>query len=456
MPIPELGQLDQVQLRWDEFMYHLDSMFQEAISTLIKKKQLSFQEGQNRTKGSISKGSAPIHVTTFGSKKGFTRGQGSMMILKLRKKLARLYQINRILCCTHGWRNHEEEVRGLTNKLGFGEPSAGLLPVIHSQIKETKELLSSQVQDTRKVRLKTWKENLRRNPGAMGRWIKAFDTPKVHEVTNGIETSADNHKVVHFIKEFWNSFWEEGNQLRSDSMLDTLVQHAFVPNESINWQSPSLELLVQTARTRQSGSAGPDGWAAEEIRHLPEQAFAHFRALAIGWETKGVVPHQLLTSRMVNLPKLKNSSGPLMVDQIRPITILNCFWRLWASAWIQTDGATTWVDRLPPEIVFGTGTDAQIAASEIFNEVVVKKFGASLDFTKCYDAMECRGTAHLLLHGGWPRGIVRVLQQVWSGQCRWVSWAGHTSRGIVRLKVVRSGHWLWRPGWLLEFGLCKA
>ena len=29
-------------------------------------------------------------------------------------------------------------------------------------------------------------------------------------------------------------------------------------------------------------------------------------------------------------------------------------------------------------------------------------------------------------------------------------------RGIVRLKVVRSGHWLWRPGWLLEFGLCKA
>ena len=254
LPIPELDQLDQVQLRWDEFMYHLDSMFQEAISTLIKKKQLSSQEGQNRTK---SKGSAPIHVTTFGSKKGFTRGQGSMMILKLRKKLARLYQINRLLCCTHGWRNHEEEVRGLTKKLGFGEPSAGLLPVIHSQIKETKELLSSQVQDTRKVRLKTWKENLTKNPGAMGRWIKAFDTPKVHEVTNGIETStpkvhevtngietsADNHKVVHFIKEFWNSFWEEGNQLRPDSMLDTLVQHAFVPNESINWQSPSLELL---------------------------------------------------------------------------------------------------------------------------------------------------------------------------------------------------------------------
>ena len=33
----------------------------------------------------------------------------------------------------------------------------------------------------------------------------------------------------------------------------------------------------------------------------------------------------------------------------------------------------------------------------------------------------------LRICGGWPRGIVRVLQQVWSGQCRWVSWAGHTS-----------------------------
>lgn len=37
LPILELDQLDQVQLRWDEFMYHLDSMFQEAISTLIEK-----------------------------------------------------------------------------------------------------------------------------------------------------------------------------------------------------------------------------------------------------------------------------------------------------------------------------------------------------------------------------------------------------------------------------------
>ncbi len=341
LPILSLDQLDQVQLLWDEYMHHLDLMYQEAISTLISQKQLSNQEGRNRIKGSIPKGSAPVHVTTFGSKKGSTRGQGSMKILKLRKKLARLYQMNRLLCCTHGWKNHEEEVRSLTNKLGLGEPSAGLLPVIHSQIMETKELLSSQVQETRKVRLKTWKENLRRNPGAMGRWIKAFDAPKVQEVTNGTETSADNHKVVHFIKEFWNSFWEEGNQLRPESMLDTLVQHAFVPNESINWQPPSLELLVQTARTRQSGSAGPDGWAAEEIRHLPELALAHFRALAIGWETQGVVPQQLLISRMVNLPKMKNSSGPLMVDQIRPITILNCFWRLWASAWIRTDGAMT-------------------------------------------------------------------------------------------------------------------
>ena len=64
----------------------------------------------------------------------------------------------------------------------------------------------------------------------------------------------------------------------------------------------------------------------------------------------------------------------------------------------------TWVNSFPPEIVFGKGSDAQIAASEIFNEVVVQKFGASLNFTKCYDSMDPRGTAHLLLHGGWPRG----------------------------------------------------
>ena len=90
----------------------------------------------------------------------------------------------------------------MTNKLGFGEPSAGLLPGIHSQIKETKELLSSQVQDTRKVRLKTWKENLRRNPGAMGRWIKAFDTPKAMKSLMGSKLRLLTTKLSISLKSF--------------------------------------------------------------------------------------------------------------------------------------------------------------------------------------------------------------------------------------------------------------
>ena len=55
--------------------------------------------------------------------------------------------------------------------------------------------------------------------------------------------------------------------------------------------------------TSAKGSRGPDGWTAEEIKHLPE-GVAHFlKILSDRWGSTGCLPSQLKEVRQINLPK---------------------------------------------------------------------------------------------------------------------------------------------------------
>ena len=68
---------------------------------------------------------------------------------------------------------------------------------------------------------------------------------------------------------------------------------------------------------------------------------------------------------MVNLPK-KSNAGIVDIENIRPITILSCFWRVWAGAYVKSPFVQKRLASLPEEIVAGKGADAQLAASELW------------------------------------------------------------------------------------------
>lgn len=81
---------------------------------------------------------------------------------------------------------------------------------------------------------------------------------------------------------------------------------------------------------------------------------------------------------------------------------------------------------MPAEVISGCGpkAEAQIAAASVLHGVSVEGYGCSLDFTKCYDSLDPRGTVSLLQAAGLPDSWVNTLNMVWTQQSRWILWGG--------------------------------
>ena len=74
----------------------LNSMFFLALQDQVRIGNLSFAEFQSRIKGAVPKGGIPFWEERFWSRSGKIFS-GSMKVLKLRKKLARLFELKRLL-----------------------------------------------------------------------------------------------------------------------------------------------------------------------------------------------------------------------------------------------------------------------------------------------------------------------------------------------------------------------
>ena len=79
------------------------------------------------------------------------------------------------------------------------------------------------------------------------------------------------------------------------------------------------------------GSHGPDGRVAREIGSLPLPVFELFSLLGARWMQSAQVPGQFLESRIISLVKPgKIVDHTIGVDNLRPITVLSCWYRIWA------------------------------------------------------------------------------------------------------------------------------
>ncbi|CAE7948613.1 unnamed protein product [Symbiodinium sp. KB8] len=208
---------------------------------------------------------------------------------------------------------------------------------------------------------------------ALIRWLQSKAASAPHSLKNAAGlVSSSALAGAGFVRDYWINFWSE-----------------------------------QVARTMR-GAAGPDGWSGPELSHLPLEALSTFRHLAMRWESSGRVPAALREARMVSLANEgKAVDGVLDLQHTRPITILKAHWRLWASAWLQTDGFRKWIDKhIPDNIREG--------------------YALSLDWSKCFDCLAPAVTARLMTEWNLPSGLASVCADVWSHQVCWVSWSGCT------------------------------
>ena len=156
---------------------------------------------------------------------------------------------------------------------------------------------------------------------------------------------------------------------------------------------------------------GPEGWEAEDLRHMTDLA-AHYLARILNKvELGGHWPHQLTWARAVFLAKSANSMD---IMQQRILTICSQVYRVWGRMRLHDmrDWIETWMD---PSIYGGRGglSAADSAWTQSFEvehacaqgEVVSS---LSIDLFKCFDQVDRRILTCVLRHMGAPERVLRA------------------------------------------------
>lgn len=208
----------------------------------------------------------------------------------------------------------------------------------------------------------------------------------------------------------------------------------FGPPTPFPTQSVNFEKLWQVVRDA-DGAAGCDGWSASELRYLPLSAIRLWHDLGTRWLVAEQVPQQLTQVRQVNLAKSHkiDNQGNLAVNDLRPISVLSSFWRLWSSAFIKDARVQSWISlNKHKNVVHGKGSlGCEVSGQLLQDAYMSDSYLCSLDYQEAYDRMNPQITANFLLSIGWPRGFVMVLLSVWKNQQRFIQFEGHVHPVIL-------------------------
>lgn len=122
---------------------------------------------------------------------------------------------------------------------------------------------------------------------------------------------------------------------------------------------------------------------------------------------------------------------------LRPITVLNVWWRCWAGAWAHCISMKHYAKALPP---FVSGIHQRLGAEEsatILQDAFVNKNGflSSLDYKQMLNA---NSSSSFLQKIGFPTSITSLIQQVWNTQ-RTVQYGQSLSRKVLQSNCTPQG-----------------
>ena len=420
-----------VQAQWDQFQELLVEVCVEALGRLSSDSSLDLDVQNNCSIASrrrFFKGKRAKHVTCSLAHRGLRHEVGAMAVRKKRHRLARLYELRRLLVKLDSGSlscSQRAELCNLRHKLSvvYGDGLSWCQVNNHAQaLAQELASLDKRVQNQR---LRDWQATLAASDQSLGRWLKSKLCPVgVHLRSHDGVIAEDDASAAGYIVDYWQKFWQDATATmpcrddRLGALLDCLPALPVV-----EWSVPTGHDMWVLARTK-NGSGGPDAWTGRELRHFPVQVFDCFASIAVRWLEFGNVPHQMREARMCSLPKQGKIDDHrcISVEHMRPLTVLSAWWRLWISAWVVGPDLKAWIGRhVPSQFAVAHRVSTGEVAFDLMEHLAVHGCLATLDFTKAFDLLDPFLTCSLLCHLGWPRDLVRILETVWSGVERWVS-----------------------------------
>jgi hypothetical protein len=418
------------RLKWDLFQQVLQESLRTAIETLRVldglhedvAKQCDRMLAQRGVKGCMAR------FRREQLKGGVRQEIGSLNIRKRRHWLARLYEYRRLLRAVSEGLSESRQLEldnlrsKVTRRLGY-VPS---ILQIEIEISHLSQEISSLEASAKRLRLATWKQAVIDDDKALGCWLRSKCVRNACFVQGSDSTSG----ACRLIHDYWSNFWHEAERdcPSVDARISALVRD--LPGASeMTWSLSSGAQLYERAR-RSRGAAGVDSWSGSEIASLPVIVMDAFAALARRWVLAGAAPEQFSECRMVLLPKEGKVDVSLVttVADLRPISVLSCWWRLWIGCVLRVPECVHWIQHfLPHEVAVGNNVSAEQCVYELVDEWTACQGGlVSLDYSKAFDRLHPVVSIAMLRHLGWPSGLVNVLAHVWSSQRRWIQFQSET------------------------------
>ena len=406
------------QDKWDSFQEALRHCFLLAHGMNVER------PGKARFKGAV----VSVRTETMPSHGMFT----PMKERKVRHQLARWYELSRLRGKYYTDEINvaqQHELRQLCWKLtsSWDIPSR---QVISANVARFESSLRQQEKDAKQANLASWRFRMASSSSHVSKWLSSKEWSMCSSVIRPDGSFTDTwHASTKAIHEYWTEFWRDlrANIPPFEQRAETLLTHMAPPAEPVAIHFPTGEQLLARAQDS-SGSAGPDGWTAEEIRFLPLDVFDIASDLFRSFASLGQVPGQFQQSRMCCIPKPnKITQHAVKVADARPITVMSVWWRLWSSTLCRSDSLRSWLQSILSSHVGGVSReDIYENLIEVFDAFHKDGFVLTLDYTKAFDCLDSALSCRLLLAHGWPRDLVNLLQAVWQNQSRFVQYDHHT------------------------------
>ena len=374
-------------------------------------------------------GISPRGTTDLIPKVPFKSGElVKMATSKLSKKLGRAHEIKQKIL------HHAKEgdIHSLFSKT-FGRSLS--LWELENEIDHLKSQIQEKENSQRREALKHGRFSLQNTPAVKSRWIQPMVSSKGLRIQVGDDVTLTKMHSLRVLKQHWSALMDSVQWTQELRQVNELEMTSFFVdkiNPARVVHRPGVDEFRAALRSV-GGCPGIDGWTTAEIGAVSDNSYLSNRAWMEmrKWEDAGITPSSIKDALhcYVVKPGKANSLGVCLPKHMRPLTVFSCFWRAWSKTWIKNEAMSDFISStlpLPLAAAFRGGPGSEALAALLAHELSRLGFGATLDFSHCFDTVDLR-SLHVSLRAALPIGLqpwLRLLFHQWSNTRRWFSLGG--------------------------------
>ena len=295
-----------------------------------------------------------------------------------------------------------------------------------AQILHVTEDIRKAEAELKQGQLARWRDRLRGSVTACYKWVRGTSCAYTHMVCLGDELSSDSlSDALDRLKSFWENVWNRPLP-NLDHQFASCAQVLGPARETAVW-SPLQGSELQKAAHRQAGtSPGPDGWTGDELACIHLDIWACLASFFNRYDSVGVTPSSWKNLRQIHLPKdgkpKRETDRATPAANHRPIAVLSCFWRTWASARLKSESVQRWTRTWVPDEAYGgrRGVGTYNAVASLLDGIHNSAYLGTFDYSLAFDCVRPRLVERLWTHFGMPNGALNMVMSVWCGQRRYL------------------------------------